>query len=89
MAAPQVAGVAALALAAHPELGPDELISLLRRSVHPWTDINFTPPIADDPLSRWYRYDMDYFGPGVRSSLMGTGVIDAALAVTTDLVSAP
>jgi subtilisin family serine protease len=33
MAAPQVAGVAALALAAHPELSVDQLRSLLMKSV--------------------------------------------------------
>lgn len=80
MATPQVAGVAALALAAHPGLSADQLIVLLRNSVTSFLNPNATPGIAD-PDDPTFNYDIDYDGSRLPNSLMGTGVIDAALAV--------
>jgi subtilisin family serine protease len=81
MATPQVAGVAALALAAHPGLTSDQLVKLLLRSTTDFTDPNATPAIADDPASPQFNYDVAYGTAGVSNHLMGSGVIDAALAV--------
>lgn len=81
MATPQVAGVAVLALSANPTLRPRELVKLLKRSVSPFADANATPPIEDDPSMPTWNYSMDYDEAGIPNSLLGTGVIDAALAV--------
>lgn len=82
MATPQVAGVAALALAAHPGLTADQLVRQLQRSVTSFTDPNATPPISNDPGSPQFNYDEAYGTAGVSNNLMGSGVIDAALAVS-------
>jgi subtilisin family serine protease len=81
MATPQVAGVAALALAAHPGLTSDQLVKLLLRSTTAFTDPNATPAISNDPASPQFNYDIAYGTDGVTNHLMGSGVIDAALAV--------
>jgi len=81
MATPQVAGVAALALAAHPGMTADALVGLLQRSVTAFTDPNATPAVSDDAGSVQFNYDVAYGTTGVSNHLMGTGVIDAALAV--------
>ena len=81
MATPQVAGVAVLALSANPKLGPKELVALLKRSVSPFANTNATPPIEDDPAMPTWYYSIDYDEAAISNSLMGTGVIDAALAV--------
>ncbi|TME43102.1 MAG: hypothetical protein E6I75_01830 [Chloroflexi bacterium] len=82
MATPQVAGVAALALAANGDLTTDGLARLLRRSVTSFANPNATPAIATDPShSRFFNFDEDYGATGVSPSLMGSGVIDARLAV--------
>lgn len=81
MATPQVAGVAALALAVNPELTPDGLVKLLHRSVTRFADRNATPAAASDPARPTFNWDIDYGADGVSNNLMGTGVIDAALAV--------
>ena len=82
MATPQVAGAAALALASHPGLTADALVRHLLRSVTSFTDANATPAIADDPSSAQFNYDVAYGEAGVSNNLMGTGVIDAALATS-------
>jgi subtilisin family serine protease len=84
MATPQVAGVAVLALSANPELSPRELTRLLRRSVSDFANPDATPPIEDDASMPTWNYSMDYDESGVRNRLMGTGVIDAAMAVGQD-----
>lgn len=81
MATPQVAGVAALALAAHPDMTADALVLLLKQSVTSFADPNATPPISNDPGSPQFNYDVAYGTAGVPNHLMGTGVIDAALGV--------
>jgi subtilisin family serine protease len=81
MATPQVAGVAALALAARPGMGPGELRSLLSRSVTAFQDANATPAVGADPSRPAFNFDLDYGGPGVSNRLLGRGVIDAAAAV--------
>lgn len=81
MATPQVAGVAALALAAHPSMTADALVRLMQQSVTSFTDPNATPPISNDPGSPQFNYDIAYGTDGVSNHLMGTGVIDAALGV--------
>jgi subtilisin family serine protease len=81
MATPQVAGVAALALAAHPHISAKDLVQLLRRSVTDFKDPNATPAIASNPASPWYNYNINYNGNRIPNSLMGTGVIDATRAV--------
>ena len=81
MATPQVAGVAALALAAHPGTTPDALVRLLQRSVTSFTDPNATPAISNDAGSPQFNYDVAYGTSSVPSDQMGAGVIDAALAV--------
>lgn len=81
MATPQVAGVAALALAAHPGMTPDALVRHLRRSVTSFADPNATPAISNDPDSPQFNYDIAYGTDGVSNHLMGSGVIDAALGV--------
>jgi len=81
MATPQVAGTAALALAANPELSPRDLASLLRRSVSEFANGDATPAIEDDPTKPTWNYSMDYDAPGISNRLMGRGVIDAARAV--------
>jgi subtilisin family serine protease len=81
MSAPQVAGVAALVLATRRGLGVDELIAHVKRTARPFADYNSTPAIAGFPASRWYRYNVDYWGPGISPRLMGAGLIDAARAV--------
>src|SRR5262245_62661671 len=82
MATPQVAGVAALALAAHPGMTADALVHQLQQSVTAFTDPNATPPISNDPGSAQFNYDIAYGTDGVSNHLMGTGVIDAALGVS-------
>ena len=85
MATPQVAGVAALALATRSHLTTDGLVRLLHRSVSDFTDPNATPAIASDPThARFYNFDEDYGAAGVSPTLMGAGVIDAARAVHGD-----
>lgn len=81
MATPQVAGVAVLALSANPTLRPKDLVELLKRSVTLFLNPNATPPIEDGPSKPTWNYTMDYDEAGVPNSLMGPGVIDAALAV--------
>ncbi|GCE45788.1 subtilase family protein [Thermosporothrix hazakensis] len=82
MAAPQVAGVAALALAAHPNMTAKELSAWLKKSVTRFLNKNETPSAAEDPASPHYNYDMDYGTPGIPTyEEMGKGVIDAAKAV--------
>lgn len=81
MATPQVAGVAALALAAHPGLTASQLAELLRRSVSSFINADATPRVASDPAKPTYNYDLDYGAPGIPASQMGSGVINAALAV--------
>jgi subtilisin family serine protease len=81
MATPQVAGVAALALSANPELSPKELVGLLRRSVSEFSNPDATPPIEDNASMPTWNFSIDYDEAGVRNRLMGTGVIDAARAV--------
>lgn len=80
-ATPQVAGVAVLALSAHPELSPRELAALLRRSVSELGAPDATPALEDDPSKPNFRSGMDYDASGIADRLMGKGVIDAALAV--------
>ena len=81
IATPQVAGIAVLALSVHPNLPTAGLVSLLRSSVTSFTDPNATPPIAQDPSMETWNFSLAYGQPGVRNSLMGRGVIDAARAV--------
>jgi subtilisin family serine protease len=81
MATPQVAGVAALALAAHPDLTANQLSRLLRSSVTDFFNANATPPISANPAQPTYNYDLDYSAPGISNSQMGSGVIDAAIVV--------
>ncbi|MGZ3714123.1 MAG: S8 family serine peptidase, partial [Ktedonobacterales bacterium] len=81
MATPQVAGVAALALAAHPHLSAVGLRALLWESVSNFRGRNATPPTADNPSDPQYNYDIDYDLHAISNGLMGTGVIDAAKAV--------
>ena len=81
MATPQVAGVAALALAAHPGTTADALVRLLQQSVTSFTDPNATPAISNDTGSPQFNYDVAYGTAGVSNHLVGAGVIDAALAV--------
>jgi len=81
MATPQVAGVAALALAAHPNLTATQLSQLLRRSVTDFFNTNATPPISANPAQPTYNYDLDYSAPGISNHQMGSGIIDAAIAV--------
>ncbi|HKF16067.1 MAG TPA: S8 family serine peptidase [Candidatus Dormibacteraeota bacterium] len=81
MATPQVAGVAALALAAHPGITADALVRLLQQSVTSFVDPNATPAISNDPGSPQFNFDIAYGTDGVSNHLMGTGVIDAALGV--------
>jgi subtilisin family serine protease len=81
MATPQVAGSAALALAVHPELSPKQLAQLLRKSVTSFTKSNKTPPADEEIGGKWFNYDLDYDGPATPNRLLGSGVIDAHLAV--------
>jgi subtilisin family serine protease len=81
MATPQVAGVAALALAVRPQMSVGGLAQLLRRSVTNFSSPNATPPADEDPNQPTYNYDLDYDGAPVANRLMGSGVIDASLAV--------
>lgn len=81
MATPQVAGVAVLALSVDPELSPRELAKLLRRSVSSFGNADATPPIEDEMSKPTWSYSMDYDEAGIANSLLGRGVIDAALAV--------
>jgi subtilisin family serine protease len=81
MATPQVAGAAALALAVQPDLTPVQLAGLLRRSVTRFTNANKTPPADEEIGGKWFNYDLDYDGAAIANRLMGSGVIDANLAV--------
>jgi subtilisin family serine protease len=81
MATPQVAGTAALALAANRGLSPRDLAGLLRRSVSDFTNADATPAIEDDPSKPTWNYSMDYDARGISNRLLGGGVIDAARAV--------
>ena len=82
MAAPQVAGVAVLALAADPELTAAQLAELLRRAVSAPLDPNATPPIAANPALPTYNDDLDYFGArGIPQRQLGAGLIDAPSAI--------
>jgi subtilisin family serine protease len=81
MATPQVAGVAVLALSANPSLTPKGLVDLLRQSVTPFAAPNATPRVEENPAKPTYNFSVAYGEPGVSNSLMGPGVIDAALAV--------
>jgi subtilisin family serine protease len=81
MATPQVAGVAALALSANPNLTSRSLARLLRRSVTSFIDPNATPGIAQDPDMPTFNFSLAYGEPGIPNRLMGRGVIDAAKAV--------
>ncbi|EFH81845.1 S8 family serine peptidase [Ktedonobacter racemifer] len=82
-AAPQVAGVAALALAAHPDMTPTELVSWLHQSVSKFADPNATPPLPTDSNSTYYSATLDYKASPISNNEMGTGIIDAASAVST------
>ena len=82
MATPQVAGVAVLALASHPGMHSEQLVQLLGNSVTSFTEPNATPGIETDPSSPTYNFDIAYEGAGVSNSMMGAGVIDAAMAVS-------
>lgn len=82
MATPQVAGVAALALAAHPNLTAESLRALLKKSVTSFTDDNATPAVnGTDSSLPTYNFDINYGSTPISNTDMGTGVIDAALAV--------
>lgn len=81
MATPEVAGVAALALATHPRLNAWQLKQWLKFAVSSFQDVNATPPVSASPEQVTYNYDMDYAADGISNTMMGTGVIDAALAV--------
>jgi subtilisin family serine protease len=81
MAAPQVAGVAALALSVRPDLTPEKLRHLLREAVTDFRDSNETPPIAKEKDEPTYNYSMAYDEDGISDDRMGEGVIDAAAAV--------
>jgi subtilisin family serine protease len=81
MATPQVSGVAALALAARPGMGPEKLRNLLREAVTDFRNRNATPAIADEPGQPTFNYSMDYGEEGISNSRIGDGVIDAAAAV--------
>jgi subtilisin family serine protease len=81
MATPQVAGTAALALAANRDLSPTELAALLRESVSGFANSNATPAIEDSPSQPTYNYSIDYDARGISNRLLGGGVIDAARAV--------
>ncbi|GCE45789.1 subtilase family protein [Thermosporothrix hazakensis] len=81
MAAPQVTGVAALALAAHPEMTAWELAAWLKDSYTWYHDPNATPPAADMPNSPYTNYNINYSGKGLPEWKLGVGVIDAARAV--------
>jgi subtilisin family serine protease len=79
MAAPQVAGVAALALAVNPHMHTNLLRLRLTSWVTPFMDPNAAPAIATSgPHS---NFDVDYGNTAIPNSLMGSGVIDAAKAV--------
>nr|BBH85781.1 peptidase S8 [Thermosporothrix sp. COM3] len=82
MAAPTVSGVAALVLARHPGMSVQELTKLLKRSVTPFLDKNATPPAASNSKSPYYNYTIDYDAAPISNRLMGTGIIDAARAVS-------
>lgn len=81
LATPQVSVVAALLLATHPHLSTDELFMRLKQSVTPFSTPNATPAAEADPNAPGYLSDLDYDGTGIPNTLMGSGVIDAALAV--------
>lgn len=81
MATPQVAGVAALYLAAHPGAPVISLLYYLRNSVTPFLNHNATPGSDSNPKHPTYNYDLDYNAHGLSGDVLGTGVIDAALAV--------
>jgi subtilisin family serine protease len=81
MATPQVAGVAALALAAHPRFSAVQLAELLHGSVSNFIDADATPRVAANSAEPTYNYDLDYGAKGIPDSQLGAGVIDAALAV--------
>ncbi|HET8630867.1 MAG TPA: S8 family serine peptidase [Thermomicrobiales bacterium] len=91
MATPQVAGVAALALAARPGgLSAGALVQVLRQSVSGFTDLNATPAVSGtNPASPTYLFDLDYGAPGIPNTMMGTGVIDAARAVQGGVPTPP
>jgi subtilisin family serine protease len=81
MATPQVAGVAVLALSAHPDLTATQLSQLLRRSVTDFLNSEATPRVSANSVQPTYNYDLDYSGSGIPNTQMGSGVIDAAIAV--------
>ena len=80
MASPHAAGVAALALSAHPELSPGALASLLERTAEPLACpvgvYNPTPNWAD----RETLYEASCHG-GQRNGFYGAGEVDALTAV--------
>ncbi len=81
MATPQVAGSAALTLAAHPRLSARDLVSRLKGTAQAFDDVDETPGIDDDPADPTFNFDIAYGERGVRNSAMGIGVVDAARAV--------
>ncbi len=81
MATPQVAGVAALALATHPYFSAVQLAEWLHFSVSGFLNADATPHISVNSAEPTYNYDLDYGTQGIPDNQMGAGVIDAALAV--------
>lgn len=80
MATPQVAGAAALALSARPHLSAGSLRQVLLQSVTPFASASATPGIEDNSASPLFGWDKDYDGAAIGNSLMGSGVISAAMA---------
>jgi hypothetical protein len=78
MAAPQVAGVAALALAVNPHMHANLLRLRLANWVTPFVDPNAAPGIATSGPHA--NFDLDHGNAPIPNSLMGSGVIDAAKA---------
>ena len=76
MASPHVAGVAALALSAHPGLSRGALATLLETTAAPMA----CPPGVYDPRPGLDQYRAECAG-GARTSFYGAGLINAAAAV--------
>jgi subtilisin family serine protease len=76
MASPHAAGVAALALSAHPGMTPAALASFLQRTADPLP----CPPGLYDPRPGLPQYQATCSGGNV-NSFYGHGLVDAAAAV--------